>query len=115
MTKAQRIIKLWLQGKSTREIACAVYGLSLCADRVTVDKCMAYVRVVVRQRPGGTGMSSAQAQYQSSPSYIKNKQRWNRDTWEAIKANPQRHEARKASRRKRNRTKETLLSIGGGT
>lgn len=52
-TKKQQIMALHARGKSTREIAAAVYGLSTSTPWREADRRMAYVRVVIRQRKGG--------------------------------------------------------------
>ncbi len=49
-TKAQQIMDLHKQGKTTRQIAEAVYGKQ--PDHAAWDRKQAYVRVVVRQREG---------------------------------------------------------------
>ena len=54
MTKKAQIMALHAQGKATREIACEVYGISLEAPAHVLDTPMAYVRVVTRQRKGGS-------------------------------------------------------------
>lgn len=58
-TKAATIMRLHAAGLSTREIALAVYGEAL-------DKRMAYVRIVVRQRKG-SGQSPADIRLRQSP------------------------------------------------
>lgn len=52
MTKAERIMRLHAQGKTTREIADAMYRVKN-ATHAERDRRMAYIRVVVRQRKGG--------------------------------------------------------------
>ncbi len=52
MTKKEQIMALHAKGKTTRQIAEAVYGLQPDCMAKTVDKYMAYVRVVTRQRKG---------------------------------------------------------------
>lgn len=57
MTKAEQIMRLHRQGKTTRGIATAVYGLPDDAPNSITDKRMAYVRVVLRQRQGHSSLS----------------------------------------------------------
>lgn len=59
VTKASQIMALHAQGLSTREIALEVYGEA-------IDKRMAYVRIVVRQRKGGTGITEATKRWQAN-------------------------------------------------
>ena len=54
MSLSQRILKLHAKGLSTREIAEKVYGLPTGLSSRERDPAMAYVRVVTRQRLGGT-------------------------------------------------------------
>jgi hypothetical protein len=54
MTKKVQILRLAKLGKTTREIATKVMGLAPDASRDEADAKMAYVRVVIRQRKGGT-------------------------------------------------------------
>ena len=58
-TKAQMIMDLHAKGKTTRQIALAIYGPM--AGKVLQTK-MAYVRVVCRQR-GGSGRSDTDRKY----------------------------------------------------
>lgn len=65
MTKASQIMALHKQGKTTRQIAEAVYGLQPDCMPKVVDKYMAYVRVVVRQRKG-SGRSEHDLKYMNN-------------------------------------------------
>ncbi len=70
MTKAQMILDLHKQGKTTRQIAEAVYGLQPDCMARAIDKHMAYVRVVVRQRRGSR-RSATDQRYLDSGGYAK--------------------------------------------
>ncbi len=65
MTKKEQIMALHKQGKTTRQIAEAVYGLKPDCMAKTIDKYMAYVRVVTRQRKG-SGRSEHDRKYMES-------------------------------------------------
>ena len=52
-SKKDLILALHAQGKTTREIAKAVYGVPDSAPQKVADRKMAYIRVVLRQRKGG--------------------------------------------------------------
>lgn len=52
MTKAATIMRLHAEGLSTREIALEVYALDPSLPWDVLDRKMAYVRVVIRQRKG---------------------------------------------------------------
>ncbi len=62
MTKKDRILALHQEGKTTRQIAEAVYRLPKCAKQKEADRKMAYVRVVLRQRKG-SGESEIDRRY----------------------------------------------------
>lgn len=82
MTKSAQIMALHKRGKTTREIAMAVYGLAPDPTRQVIDRKMAYVRVVLRQRKG-QGTSPANTRYLISKGYKKtwqrNKERYHND------------------------------------
>ncbi len=63
MTKAATIMALHAEGKTTKQIAEAVYGAQL--SYAAWDRRMAYVRVVLRQRQGG-GQSQHDIAYRRS-------------------------------------------------
>lgn len=62
MTKKDQIMALHREGRTTRQIACEVYGLPLDAPKKVADRKMAYIRVVIRQRKG-TSQSAADVTY----------------------------------------------------
>ena len=64
VTKSQRILVLYAEGKTTRQIAEIVLGLSRDAPHKESDRKMAYVRAVARQRRGKTG--AVQKRYEIS-------------------------------------------------
>ena len=68
MTKSQRILALYAKGKTTRQIAESVLGLSRDAPHKESDRKMAYVRAVARQRRGHT--SVADESYRAKPSRV---------------------------------------------
>lgn len=69
MTKSDRIMALHAQGLSTRQIAERVYGINAKTSRKLADRKMAYVRIVVRQRQGGS-KSPADTRYWRKESSI---------------------------------------------
>jgi hypothetical protein len=64
-TKAARIMALHRRGHSTRAIALAVYDLAEHTPQGVIEKAMAYVRVVTRQRRG-RGESEADVRWRNS-------------------------------------------------
>lgn len=64
-TKAARIMALAAQGRTTRQIACEVNGLSADAPHRALAGAMAYVRTVVNQRQG-KGDSPANAKWREA-------------------------------------------------
>lgn len=53
-TKKDRILALHQEGKTVRQIAEVVYGLPKGANHKERDRKMAYIRVVLNQRKGGS-------------------------------------------------------------
>ena len=64
-TKKNRILALHAQGKTTREIAKAVYGVPDSAPGKVADRKMAYVRVVTKARKNA-GRSETDRRYMDS-------------------------------------------------
>lgn len=73
MSKSARIMALAKQGKTTREIACAVY-----ATKAPTQANLAYVRVVRDQRKGGW-MSQHDYAYRQTEAYLSSRRSYMRD------------------------------------
>jgi hypothetical protein len=52
MTKSKQIMRLGAAGRTTKQIACEVYGLSEYTPSAELKSRMAYVRTALRQRRG---------------------------------------------------------------